>query len=347
MAKGFELDKKAKDIISSAKNGEFSPIYLLMGEESYYTDLVCESLIKYAFEDDSERDFNQVILFGSDLKDAEKVITAARRYPMFAQRQLVVVKEAQLMGKIEDLDYYCQSPLPSTVLIISMHGKSLDKRKALYKTISKRGVVLETPLLRDYEIQSWISMYYKSRNLDITPDAVALLAESAGVDLSKIALETDKIVRSLPQGCTKVSAEVIEANVGISRQFNAFELSNALMRKDVQKAMKIAAYLGNQAKFAMPMATSAIFSSYYKLLKANAFKASRPGATNSEIMSYLGLNSWAFKDCETGMRFYNLRSSMKAIAIIKEFDFRGKGGASAETPPSQMLLEMTTRLLNA
>ena len=205
MAKAFEeLDKVCSQIVSDTEAKKFAPVYLLMGDEDYYVDLVCNAVISNAFDDESERDFNQMIYYGADV-DADEVVTAARRYPMFAERQLVVVKEAQMMKTLENLAVYCENPLESTVLVIAMHGASADKRKALYKSVSKKGIVVESKELRDYEMPQWIASYYRSRGLEIEPEAAALLAEYAGVDMAKIAVETDKLLKNLPAGSVKVS----------------------------------------------------------------------------------------------------------------------------------------------
>ena len=242
MAKGFaEIDSLCREIVSDARSGVFKPVYLLMGDEPYYVDMVCDAIMEHCL-DESERDFNQTVCYGADV-DADAVTTAARRYPMFAERQLVVVKEAQMMKTLEELTVYCQKPLDSTVLVIAMHGASADKRKSLYKTVSKMGVVVDSAALRDYEMPKWISMFYQTKGLKIAPDAAALLAEHAGTDLNKIAIETEKMLKNLPEGAVEVSASDIEKNVGISRQFSIFELTKELSMKNAAKALRIASYI--------------------------------------------------------------------------------------------------------
>ena len=273
MAKGFvETDALCRSIVEDARKGVFKPVYLLMGEEPYYVDMVCDAIVEHCL-DESEKDFNQTVCYGADVS-ADAVITAARRYPMFSERQLVVVKEAQMMKGLEELALYCQKPLESTVLVIAMHGAGADKRKSFYKTVSKMGVVVDSPLLRDYEMPRWISMYYKSRGLGISPDAAALLAEYAGTDLNKISIETEKMLKNLPEGTSEVSAADIEKNVGISRQFSIFELTRELSSKNAPKALRIAAYIGSSAKFAMPMAVSALYMHFNRILKYGALLSS-------------------------------------------------------------------------
>ena len=346
-ARGFaDTDSQCREIIAAVRRGEFAPVYLLMGEEPFYTDLIVDEIIKNAFEDDSERDFNQIICYGADLPDADSVITSARRYPMFAERQLVVVKEAQLMKGIEDLSLYCARPLDSTVLVIAVHGKGPDKRKSLYKTVSKIGVVLESSPLRDYEMSRWISSYFKSRGLEIAPEASSLMAEYAGTDLSKIAVETDKLLKSLPEGATSVSVADIESNVGISRQFSIFELTSALSVKDSAKALRIASRLGSQAKFAMPMATAALFTHFYRILKYGALLMREPSAPVDKRIRVLGVQPFFIREYDAALRNYPVSKAMAAVSLIKEYDYRGKGGDGLQTTDSELITELTLRLLN-
>ena len=345
MAKGFQdTDSLCLGIVNDAKSGVFKSVYLLMGDEPYYVDMVCDAILEHCL-DESERDFNQTVCYGADV-DADAVITAARRYPMFADRQLVVVKEAQMMKNLEDLAIYCQKPLESTVLVIAMHGASADKRKSLYKTVSKTGVVVESQALRDYEVPRWIPMYYRSKGLDITPDAAALLAEHAGTDLNKIAIETVKMMKNLPEGTVKVTAADIEKNVGISRQFSIFELTKELSTKNPAKALRIAAYIGSSAKFAMPMAVSALYTHFYRILKYSALLMQNPRPANDQKAKVLGVNPYFFSEYDTAVRNYPVKKCMAVIALLKDYDYKGKGGDVGEATPAELMVEMTARILN-
>ena len=344
MAKGFQdTDSLCWGIVNDVKNGVFKSVYLLMGDEPYYVDMVCDAIMEHCL-DESERDFNQTVCYGADV-DADAVITAARRYPMFADRQLVVVKEAQMMKTLEDLAIYCQKPLESTVLVIAMHGASADKRKSLYKTVSKTGVVVESQALRDYEVPRWIPLYYRSKGLDISPDAAALLAEHAGTDLNKIAIETVKMMKNLPEGTTKVTAADIEKNVGISRQFSVFELTKELSMKNSAKALRIAAYVGSSAKFAMPMAVSALYTHFYRILKYAALLVQNPHPGNDQKARVLGVNPYFFSEYDTAVRNYPVKKCMAVIALLKDYDYKGKGGDVGEATPSELMVELTARIL--
>lgn len=345
MAKGFaEIDSICRGIVSDARNGIFKPVYLLMGDEPYYVDMVCDAILGHCL-DESEKDFNQTVCYGADV-DADAVITAARRYPMFAERQLVVVKEAQMMKSLEEVAVYCQQPLESTVLVIAMHGASADKRKSLYKTVSKMGVVVDSPALRDYEMPKWISMFYQTKGLKIAPDAAALLAEYAGTDLNKISIETEKMLKNLPEGTVEVSASDIEKNVGISRQFSIFELTRELSMKNSGKALRIASYIGSSAKFAMPMAVSALFTHFYRILKYGALLMSNPRPANDQKAKVLGVNPYFFSEYDTAVRNYPLKKCMAVIALLKEYDYKGKGGDVGEATAAELMVELTARILN-
>jgi DNA polymerase-3 subunit delta len=315
-----------------------------MGDEPYYVDMVCDAIIENAL-DESERDFNQTICYGADV-DSDTVITAARRYPMFAERQLVVVKEAQMMKGLEDLAVYCQMPLESTVLVISMHGATADKRKSLYKTVSKMGRVVDSQQLRDYEVPKWISMYYSGCGLHIAPDAAALLAEHAGTDLNKIAVETQKMLKNMPEGAVNVTAADIERNVGISRQYSIFELTKELSMKNAPKALRTAAYIGSAAKFAMPMAVSALYTHFYRILKYGALLKQNPRPANDQKARILGVNPYFFAEYDTAVRNYPVRKCMAVIAMLKEYDYKGKGGDVGEATPAELMVELTAKILN-
>ena len=345
MAKGFiDTDAQCRQIVKDAINGIFSPVYLLMGDEPYYVDMVCDAVLEHCL-DESEKDFNQTVCYGADV-DADAVITAARRYPMFAERQLVVVKEAQMMKSLEDIAVYCQNPLDSTVLVIAMHGASADKRKSLYKSVSKMGVVVDSQALKDYEMPRWISMFYKSKGLDISPDAAALLAEHAGTDLNKIDIETEKMLKNLPEGVSQVSASDIEKNVGISRQFSIFELTKELSFRNSAKALRIAAYLGSSAKFAMPMAVSALYTHFYRILKYGAMLMKTPRPSNEQKSKVLGVNPYFFSEYDAAVRSYPLNKCMAVISLLKEYDYKGKGGEVGEASPAELMVELTAKILN-
>ena len=346
MAKtGVNIDAQCRQILSDVRSGVFKPVYLLMGDEPYYPELVCQAIIDNCLQD-YEKDFNETVCYGSDVT-AEQVITAARRFPMMAERQLVVVKEAQLMKSLEELAVYCAEPLDSTVLVVLMHKASADKRRAFYKSVQKNGVVVDSPAVRDYEVSGWITSYYSSRGLQIEPQAAALLGESVGTELSTIVVETDKLLKNLPEGVTRVSVADIEKNVGISRQFSVFELTKELSYKNSGKALKIASHLGDSAKFAMPMAVSALYTHFNRILRYGALLASGGYPSAEEKASALaGVNPYFYKEYDAAVRNYPLKSAMAAVSLLCEYDYLGKGGDGGAATPGELLIELTSKLLN-
>lgn len=334
----------ANNIISEVKSGVFSPVYLLMGEEPFYVDMACDAIVANALTED-ERDFNQMVYYGADAS-VDDVVTNARRYPMFAERQLVVVREAQAMKGIEGLAVYTEDPSDTTVFVLVYRG-SLDKRKALYKSISKHGKVLESTPVRDYEMARWITGYYASRGLRIDPDAAALLAESAGTDLGKIAVETDKMLKNLPVGTERVSVRDVEANVGISREFSIFELTKQLSYRDAASALRTAAYISGTAKFAMPMATAALFTHFNRILKYEALLLKNPRPAPDEVSRLLGVNSFFLKEYDAAVRNYPLKRCMSVIGLLRDYDFKGKGGDNGEATAPQLMMELVTKILNS
>ena len=339
-----ELESQCRQIINDVKNGNFVPVYLLMGTEPYYPDLVCDEIIKYALTD-SERDFNQTVFYGLDT-DAGTVASECRSYPMMAERRLVVLKEAQSMKTLEDLATYASDPMESTVLLILMHGASADKRRALYKNVQKKGVVLVSDALRDYEMPQWITSFYKSRGLDIDPAAAALLAEYAGTDMSRIMLETEKMQKNLPEGTVRVNAADIEKNVGISRQFSIFELTKALSYMKAEKALKIAAYIGNGPKFMLLLATAPLYTHFYRILKYEAALLKNPAMSKADRAKLLGVNPYFMEEYDVAARNYPIRRCMKVISLLEEYDFKGKGGGSGEASQGDLLMELVSKILN-
>ena len=341
--KGYiEVDRQVQNILEDVRSGIFKCVYLLMGEEPYYPELVCNAIIGNCLQD-WEKDFNETICYGADVT-AETVITAARRFPMMADRQLVVVKEAQQMKTLEELAVYCQQPLDSTVLVILMHGASADKRRALYKTVLKTGVIVDSPALRDYEMPQWIAAYYEGRGLKIHPEAAQLLAESSGTDLGKIAVETDKLLKNLPEGVKEVSVEDIEKNVGVSRQFSVFELTKCLSYRQAAQALKISAHIGQTPRFALPMVVAPLFTHYSRILKYHALMPTRPSP--GDAARVLGVNPYFLKEYDAAVRNYSLKQAMAAVSLLTEYDYKGKGGDAGEATPADLFTELVTKLLN-
>lgn len=337
---------QCRQLLEDVARGIFKPVYLLMGDEPYYPDLVCNAIVQNCI-DPSEKDFNELICYGADVT-ADQIVTTARQFPMMAERQLVVVKDANLMKGFEDLAVYCAEPLESTVLVLLLRGASADKRKSLYKTVQKTGVVVESPLLRDYQISGWITSYYASRGLEIDPEAASLLGESVGTDLSTIALETDKLIQALPEGSTRVSVEDIERNVGVSRRFSVFELTKELSAHNAPRALKIAANLGSAARFSMPGAVSMLATHFIRILRYGVLLSrERYPSAEAKAEALSGVNPYFYREYDTAVRHYPPQKALQVISLLCEYDYLGKGGdGGLSTPPDGLLIELVAKILN-
>ena len=334
-----------REILSDVRAGHFSPIYLLMGDEPYYPDLVCNAVVENAL-DDFARDFNETICYGSDV-DADTVITAARRFPMMAERQLVVVKDAQAMKDLEKLSVYCENPLDSTVLVLLMRGASADKRKSLYKQVVKNGTVLESAALKDYEASGWISSYYSERGLSIDPYAAAMLAEAAGTDMGRIVVETDKLVKNLPEGTVRITAADIEKNVGISREYSIFELTKELSSRNASRALKIASRIGEGARFVLPMAVAPLYTHFSRILRYGALKERENYPDKAKVAAALqGVNPYFWREYDTAVANYPVRKALAVISLLCEYDYKGKGGDAGEATQAELFVELTNKILN-
>ncbi len=335
----------SRKLIEDARAGIFKPVYVLMGEEPFYPELVCQAIIDNCV-DEFGKDFNETICYGADVT-ADQIVTAARRYPMMSDRQLVVVKEAQMLKGIEDIAVYLDDPLESTVLVLLLRKATLDKRKSLYKAARKVGVVLDSPALRDYEMPAWITGYFRERGLRIDPEAAELLAESVGKELSTIAVETDKLLQNLPEGTSSVSVADVEKNVGISRQFSIFELTKELSYRNAPKALKIASHLGNAARFNMPQAVSALYMHFDRILKYGALLArSRQPSPEEKASALAGVNPYFYREYDTAVRNYPLPRAMEVVSLLCEYDYLGKGGDGGAAAPGDLLTELTAKILN-
>lgn len=342
MAKFAEnIDQLCNRVISDAQKGEFKPLYLLMGEESYYPDKVCQAIIQHCISPE-DKDFNESILYGTEV-GAEQVISCARRYPMMSDRQLVVLKEAQLMKGIEGLSVYCESPLDSTVLVVLLHGAKLDKRTALYKAFAKNGIVIESPVIKDYEVPGWTINHFKSLGLDITPDAAALLGEYAGTDLVKIASEADKLIKNLPEGATSINATDIEKNVGISRQFSIFELTKELNFGRNGKALEIAGRLSSAAKFSMPAAIAMLFTDFQRILKYNLLLSSGNASPEKKAKVLAGVHPYFYKEYDSAVKIYPLRNCIEVISLLCDYDYFSKGGSPVTQ--DELFVELISKIL--
>jgi len=331
--------EKAKQIISEIKNGSYAPIYFLMGEEPYYIDGIA-SFIEDSILSEEEKGFNQMILYGRDVT-VEEVISNAKRYPMMAEKQVVIVKEAQDLSRtIENLVSYAENPQPTTILVICYKYKKLDARKKLSKAIQKNGVLFESKKLYENQIPDWIRRVLAGKGYTITPKASQMLTEFLGNDLGKVNNELEKLQLILAPG-EQITPQIIEENIGISKDFNNFELQNAIGSLNIKKAFTIVQYFGHNSKnHPLVMTVAILYSFFSKLLKYHALK--NPANAARE----LGVSPYFIKDYETAARNYPMKKVSKIISAIREIDMKSKGVGAANIPQGDLLKELLVKIFN-
>lgn len=332
-----------EEICRDIKARKFSPIYVLMGEEPFFMDRITELLVENVLED-SERDFNQLILYGADT-DAATILNAARRFPMMSEYQLVVVKEAQMIRDIELLSNYAKNPLQSTILVINYKYKTLDRRKTLAAAVEKNGLLFEAKKIPDYKMAGFITMLLQQRSIGIDPKAAQMLSDFLGNDLNRLAKELDKLALILPEKAPKrVTPELVEQNIGISKEYNNFELIRALTVRDVLKANRIARYFEKNPKNNPIQMTLPVLFNYFSNLLICYYAKDR---SESGLAATLGLrNSYQAKDYLTGMKNYSAMKVFRLIGDIRLTDARSKGVENASASDADLLKELLYKILH-
>ena len=332
-------------LLADIKAGKFAPVYILMGEEPYYSDLLMEAILENVLEP-QERDFNQTIVYAQDTSTAE-ILQACRRYPMFAPRQLVMVKEAQHLTKLDILEQYLESPAAETVLVMAFTGKSVDKRTGFYKKAKANAAIFESTAISEWNVAGWITSYVKEKGYSITPDAASLMAEHTGNGLRKIVLEIDKLFKGLPDNCTEITVKTVEQNIGISKEFSAFELSKALVFKEYDKAYKIAHFFAqNPKKYPLPLTLGAMFFFFSRLLKCHAYHIKDGGIAENAIRKAGVFSPVQIKEYGAAMRVFPPKKTMAVIAAIKEFDYKSKSGTAGQAADGDLLMELISRIVH-
>ncbi len=329
-----------KQIYSDLEKGNYQPIYFLMGDESYFIDKITDYIAKNALPED-QKVFNQMVLYGKDI-EAGTVDTTARRFPMMADRMVVIVKEAQNLKKIEDLVYYAQKPQKSTVLVINYKYKKLPKNRKLYKALKKTAVILESKKLYDNQVTPWITEYLKERKFSIDQIASRMLTDYLGTDLKKIVNELDKLSLIIPAG-SKITPKIIEENVGISKDYNNFELQNALTFKNLDKANKIINYFTKNPKdnpFVLTL--TALYFFFVKVLMVHYAGAK----SDYDIASKLKVSPFFVKGYVTASKKYNKVKLLRIISLLREYDLKSKGVGNVTTSHGELLKELIFKIIN-
>ena len=330
------------DILKELRAKQYRPVYYLMGEEPYYIDLIADYITDNILTE-TEKEFNLTVVYGADV-DIATVINAAKRYPMMSEHQVLVVKEAQNIRNMEELSYYLQKPLLSTILVICHKHGVLDRRKKLAAEIEKTGVLFESKKVKDAQLPAFITSYMKRKGIDVEPKATAMLADFVGADLSRLTGELEKLIITLPKGHTRVTPEQIEKNIGISKDYNNFELRSALVEKDVLKANKIIKYFEENPKTnPIQMTLSLLFGFFSNLMLAYY----APEKSEQGIANMLGLRTpWQAKDYLAAMRRYNGVKTMQIIGEIRYADAKSKGVGNPSLSDGDILRELVFKILH-
>ena len=330
-----------EQLIGDLKNKAYRPLYFLHGDEPYYIDLVTDYITKHVLTE-AEQSFNQTIVYGKE-SDAGEVTNLARRFPMMASHQVVVVREAQELKDFETLIHYFEHPQPSTLLVINYKYKNPDKRKKVFRVLEKNGVSFQSKKLYDNQVPGWISGYASNRKYRIEPKAAALLAEFLGSDLSRIANEIEKLIIAIGERERNITPVHVEENIGISKDYNQFELQNALGKRDVLKANRIINYFAqNQKNHHITQTISSLYYYYSKLLMLHYIK----DRSKQNVAATLKVNPFFVQDYEAAVRRYSAGKLVEIISLLRTYDMRSKGYNGNTTPAGELLKELIFKILH-
>jgi DNA polymerase III subunit delta len=352
-----------EQILNDLKNKIYRPVYFLMGEEPYFIDIICDYIIENILTED-EKEFNQAVLYGKDV-DTGTIVDYAKRFPMMSNYQVVVVKEAQEIRNLvpgssdkdddEDipaakntdtkkspLELYIEKPVPTTILVICYKYKKLDKRRAIYKLLDKNGVIFESVKLYDNQVPAWITGYLKRQGYTLTPIAAQLLNDYLGVDLSRIVNELGKLVINIPSG-TQITEVHIEQNIGISKDYNTFELQKALGKREILKANRIAIHFGLNPKENPILKTIPILFMYFsRLINYHYLK----DKSRDSIIRSLGISpSFVGEYMEAAQNFPPVKLR-KIVGLLREYDGKSKGIDNDSTNQGELLRELIFKILH-
>jgi DNA polymerase III subunit delta len=350
------MSKEVQEILLDLKRRILKPVYFLQGEEPFYIDQIAD-YIENNIVDESLREFDQTILYGKDT-DMNSIIGAAKRYPMMSDYQVIIVKEAQNLkefaakGSADDdkpegkqknfLVSYIDQPQPNTVLVFCHKYKSIDKRSAIYKALQKKAVVFESKKLYDNQVPQWINQFLETKKYKINPRACQLISDYLGNDLSKIANELDKLMINVPESA-EISVDHIQQNIGISKDYNVFELHDALSKKDVLKANRIANYFSENAKeHPFVMTAASLYGYFNKILLAHF----APDKSRAGLASALGINPFFVQDYERAMAQYNTAKLKSIFSLLREYDGKSKGIDNVSNNDGALLKEMLYKILH-
>ena len=327
-----------ESVMHDLKARDFKPIYYLMGDESYYIDKISDWIAENVLQPE-EKDFNQTVLFGSDV-NASQIVDAAKRYPMMSEYQVIIVKEAQNVKNVEPIEKYLKAPMSSTILVMCHKNGTIDGRKREYvKAIQQAGVLFESKKLRERDLPSFIEQYLKAREASIDPKSTQMIADAIGADLSRLTGELDKVLLSLPESDRRVTPQVVEDQIGVSKDYNAFEFRDAIVNRNILKANQIIKYFDENPKAGGLYALLPMMFSYFQNLML-AYYCPQKGSQEA-LAQWLDMKSpWGARDYITGMRNYSGMKVMQIISKIREIDAKSKGLDNPNTAPGELMKEL-------
>lgn len=340
-------EKKAistfESIMRSLKAQQFEPVYVLMGEESYFIDKIADYIAEHVLQPD-EQAFNQNVVFGADT-NVSQICDLARAYPMMASHRVVIVKEAQAIRSWEALEKYMDKPVPTTVLVICYKNGTIDRRKKFLAKAEQVGVVFESKKKRDYELPGFVATYLKARKATIDEKSAAMIADHIGADLNRLTSELDKLLISLPDDDRRITPDIVECQIGISKEFNVFELRAAIISRNVFKANQIVNYFDKNPKAGslysfLPM----LFTFFQNLMLAHYC----PAKNNEKALAeFLDMKSvWGVKDYLVGLRNYTATKTLHIISKIREIDAKSKGLDNQNTGAGDLMKELIFFILH-
>jgi DNA polymerase-3 subunit delta len=326
-------------ILQSLKKKDYSSVYFLSGEEPYYIDVIA-NYIEENVLDEADKGFNQSVLYGKDV-DLQSVINLAKQFPMMGDKQVIIVREAQDIKNFDALEAYVKQPQTSTILVFCYKGKSLDKRKTLAKTIDKSGVLFESKKLYENQLPEWITKYVSSKGFTVSPKAAILLSEFLGNDLSKITNEVDKLCILIPAG-SLISPEIIEKNVGISKDYNIFELNNAIGAKDFDKVMRIVQYFAANPKGSPFVVTISTLHGFFLKVMTYHFA---PDKNPDSLAALMKVNKYFMKDYQLAAKNYPPKKISAIFELLNEYDLKSKGVNNPSVEDGELLKELVYKIL--
>ncbi|MDC6364779.1 MULTISPECIES: DNA polymerase III subunit delta [Flavobacteriaceae] len=331
---------RVKEIVSDINAGQPKPIYFLMGEEPYYIDRISKYISEHVLSEE-ERGFNQMVLYGKDT-NIDEVVANAKRFPMMAEHQVVIIKEAQHLSRtIENLTAYAENPQPTTVLVVCYKYKKLDKRKKLYKAIQKNGELFESKKLYENQVADWIRRTLASKKYTISPTACVLLVEFLGTDLSKINNELEKLTIVVPN-TVEITPKLIEQHIGISKDFNNFELKKAIGERNVAKASRIIDYFAQNPKDNPFVVTVTLLNTFFtQLLQYHGLNDHSPG----NVAKVLGVNPYFVKEYAIAAKNYPMKKVSGIISSLRQLDLKGKGVGASNMQQADLLKELLVKLV--